>query len=207
MSSPSPTTVFRVWSLYQALGFIFGWFFHSVISHLWTGDHLMTLTPAQLLMHNVSLAGCVLITLFFQHRATTRLFNLNLLRYGYLYLFGPTALFWIGFYLVGVPADILLWFLAVGLLNGLLISKALKIRGWLLWSFLSGFVGFLVGALVLYPLDPYLSSLRGLIAHVIMFTLLGIVAGIPAALFSGAMLRRALLTNPLPPAAVPADLP
>jgi uncharacterized protein YneF (UPF0154 family) len=182
--------VFRTWVLYQSLGLGLGWFFHSLISHLWTGDHEYVLTMPQLIMHNVSLVGCVLIMLLIQNTATQRLFRLNLLRQAWIYVVAPTLLFWLGFYLKAVPLDVLLWFLTVGFLNGLFISRHLQKKSWIGWSMLSAVVGFVVGAAILIPFDAYLSSLTGLIAHVVMFTLLGLVAGIPMAISGGFFLQR-----------------
>jgi Ca2+/Na+ antiporter len=187
--------VFKIWTLNQSLGLALGWFFHSVISHLWTGDHEYTLTNSQFIMHNISMTGCALIFLYFQNRATRQLFGFKLAKYWILYLTIPTILFWVGFYLKAVPLDVLLWFLSVGLFNGIFITKhlGLKSKHWLLWSTLSGLIGFIVGAVVLIPLDPYLTSLKGLTAHIVMFTLLGIVAGIPMAVFGGQMLKRTII--------------
>lgn len=191
--------IFKTWTLNQSLGLIFGWFFHSVISHLWTGDHEYTLTNLQFIMHNVSMTGCALIFLYFQDRATRQLFDISVAKYWILYLTIPTILFWVGFYLKAVPFDVLLWFLSVGLFNGIFLQRNLKLKTnqWLLWSTLSGLVGFIVGAIVLIPLDPYLTTLKGLTAHIVMFTLLGIVAGIPMALFSGLMLKKVIIRSDL----------
>lgn len=190
--------IFKTWTLNQALGLAFGWFFHSVISHLWTGDHEYTLTNAQFIMHNVSMTGCAVIFLYFQNRATKELFDFRISKYWILYMTIPTILFWVGFYLKAVPLDVLLWFLAVGFLNGIYLNRhlGLKSRQWVVWSTLSALVGFIVGAAVLIPLDSYLTSLTGLIAHIVMFTLLGIVGGIPMALFGGLMLRKTIISQP-----------
>jgi len=191
--------IFKSWTLNQSLGLVFGWFFHSVISHLWTGDHEYSLTSQQFIMHNVSMAGCALIFLYFQNRATQRLFNINVSKYWFLYLTIPTIVFWVGFYLKAVPLDVLLWFLSVGILNGIFLKRHLKLKTnhWPLWSTLSGLLGFIIGAVVLIPLEQYLTSLKGLTAHIVMFTLLGIVGGIPMALFGGMMLKKTILKSNL----------
>lgn len=191
--------IFKTWTLNQSVGLALGWFFHSVISHLWTGDHEYTLTSAQFVMHNVSMTGCAVIFLYFQNRATTELFDFKISRYWILYLTIPTILFWVGFYLKAVPLDVLLWFLAVGFFNGIYLKRHLGLKSgkWVVWSTLSGLVGFIVGAVVLIPLDSYLTSLKGLIAHIVMFTLLGIVGGIPMALFGGLMLRKTIISQSL----------
>jgi Ca2+/Na+ antiporter len=189
--------IFKTWTVNQSLGLALGWFFHSVISHLWTGDHEYTLTTPQFIMHNVSMTGCALIYLYFANRTTRQLFNFSISKYWILYLTIPTILFWVGFYLKAVPLDVLLWFLTIGFLNGFYIKKDLQLKSnqWLLWSIFSGLVGFIVGAVVLIPLDSYLTSLKGLTAHIVMFTLLGIVAGIPMALLGGQMLKRTIIKS------------
>lgn len=191
--------IFKSWTLNQSLGLVFGWFFHSVISHLWTGDHEYTLTNQQFIMHNVSMTGCALIFLYFQNRATRHLFNISISKYWIFYLTIPTILFWVGFYLKAVPLDVMLWFLSVGVLNGIILKQHLKFKTnkWLLWSTLSGLLGFMIGAVVLIPLEQYLNSLKGLTAHIIMFTLLGIVAGIPMAVFGALMLRKTIIKSNL----------
>jgi hypothetical protein len=189
--------IFKTWTLNQSLGLALGWFFHSVISHLWTGDHEYTLTNPQFIMHNVSMTGCALIFLYFQNRVTRQLFEFSISKYWIFYLTMPTILFWVGFYLKAVPLDVLLWFLSVGFFNGIFLKRHLKLKTnqWVLWSTLSGLVGFIVGAVVLIPLDSYLTPLKGLTAHIVMFTLLGIVAGIPMAILGGQMLKRTLIKS------------
>jgi hypothetical protein len=186
--------IFKVWSLNMSLGFVFGWFFHSMISHLWTGDHEYILTRPQFIMHNVSLTGCALIYLNFLNKATRTLFGFSMTQYGNIYLTIPTLLFWIGFYLKAVPLDVFLWFASIGLLNGFFIKKRLSLNNnaWIIWSTVSGVAGFIVAVLVLIPLEKFLPSPNGLLAHVILFTLLGILAGIPMACLSGLLLKNSL---------------
>lgn len=187
--------IFKTWTLNQSLGLGVGWFFHSIISHLWTGDHEYTLTTPQFIMHNVSMTGCALLFLYFQNRATQQLFGFSIAQYWMFYLTIPLLLFWVGFYLKAVPLDVFLWFVSVGVFNGVFVKRYLKLRTnyWTFWSTLSGLIGFICGVMVLIPLDSYLTSLKGLAAHVVMFTLLGIVAGIPMALFGGHMLRKTII--------------
>jgi len=186
--------ILTVWTLNLSLGLVLGWFFHIVISHAWTSEHDYTLTMPQFIMHNISLIGCALINLLFMDRATKYLFGKGLVQYWPFYLIVPTFLFWLGFFLKAVPLDALLWFLSVGLFNGLFIKRELSLssNNWVWWSTLSGLVGFVVGAVILFPLDDYLTSLQGLTAHIVLFTSLGIAAGIPMAFFGGWMLRRSV---------------
>jgi len=186
--------ILSVWAVNQSLGLVLGWFFHSVISHLWTGEHDYILTGQQFFMHNVSLFGCALINLYFMDRAMNHLFGVSLLKYWVFYLLIPTSLFWLGFFLKAVPLDALLWFLSVGLLNGLFIKRQLSLTSnkWIWRSTLSGMLGFIAGAVVLFPLDSYLTSLQGLTAHIVLFTSLGIAAGVPMAVFGGLMLKRSV---------------
>ncbi len=191
------STIFKIWTLNQSAGLALGWFFHSLISHLWTGEHGSTLTTSQLLMHNVSLSGCALIVFYFQNKAIKELFDFSIVKYWWLYLTIPTLVFWLGYYFVAVPFDILFWFICLGFFNGIFISKNLNLNSkrWTIWSTLSGVIGFIVGAAVLYPLDGYLVSLKGLLSHVVSFSLIGIFIGIPMALLSGLMLRKSVIAN------------
>jgi hypothetical protein len=151
----------------------------------------------QFIMHNVSLLGCAIIYLYFVNRATQTLFNISITKNWILYLIIPTGLFWVGFLLKAVPLDVLLWFLSVGFFNGVFLTRHLQLKTnqWIIWSTLSALIGFMAGVIVLIPLDSYLTSLKGLTAHIIMFTLLGIVAGIPMALFGGIMLKKTMIKN------------
>ncbi|MFN5319244.1 MAG: hypothetical protein ACK5CY_10440 [Bacteroidia bacterium] len=186
------SNILKIWALNQSAGMIFGWFFHSVISHLWTGDHEYVLTTNQLLMHIVSLTGCMFIYLYFQNRATMQLFGYNVLTHWAIYLSIPLALFWVGFYLIGVPTDVLFWFLSVGFFNGYFLKKGLKwsSNSWVIGSTLSAFLGFMVAIMIFLPLDSYLSSLKGLMSHVILFTLMGILIGVPMSILGGYILQK-----------------
>lgn len=161
-----------------------------MISHLWTGDHEYEMTTAQFIMHNVSMIGCALIFLYFQNRAVRKLFGFTLWSHWWLYLTVPLILFWLAFFLKLVPLDVLLWLVSVGFLNGIFMVQKLVVTRWVLWSTLSSLIGFIAAAVVLFPLDPYLTSLDGLTAHIVMFTLLGIATGVPMATIGGFFLQR-----------------
>jgi len=145
-------------------------------------------------MHSVSLTGCVLLVLYFQHRAAVYLFQINLGKYWLLYLTVPIIVFWIGFYLKAVPLDVFLWFLSVGLINGRIMNNELRLttNRWLYWSVLSAVIGFVIAAAVLIPLEPYLSDLNGLALHIVLFTLLGALSGVPMAIVGGIVLNKTL---------------
>lgn len=169
---------------------ILGWFFHGVFSHLFTGEHGQSLTLPQLAMHIASLTGTILIIVAFQNMALKRLFGISVTRMMAYYLLLPNSMFWVGYYLIGVPADILFHFLTLGLLNGIFMTKYLSLKRWTIFSAVSGIVGFILGAVILYPLEPYLNSFSAFTTHVFLFTSLGIVSGIPIAVFNGMVLAK-----------------
>lgn len=185
--------IFPVWAQNQALGFSLGWGFHGVLSHLFTGEHGLQLSAAQLVMHTLSLLGMALIVLYFQHRATMRLFGFGLLQHWPPYLLGAVGLFWAGYYGLGAPVDLVLTFLGFAALNGLYLSRYLQLRRWMLLSLLAALVGLVAGTIVVAPLEPLvLPYVAGLTKHIIVFLVEGSAIGIPMALSGGLLLRKAL---------------
>lgn len=184
--------IFKTWALNQSAGFIIGWFIHGVFSHLFTGEHSdQSLTTAQMVMHNVSLLAMAGCCLYFHNKATMQLFGYSLYRHWVMYLLLPVGLFWLGYYAIGAPCDIVFAFIAISALNGYYISKALGKRSWLWWSILSSVVGIVVGTIIVTPIEPaLLPHYTGLTKHIIIFTLEGSAIGVPMAIFGGLMLKR-----------------
>ncbi len=186
--------VFKTWAVNQSLGFVLGWFFHGVISHLFTGEHEFSLSVPQLIMHNISLLGMAGILLYFQNKATMQLFEVSLIKYWPAYVFIPVLLFWIGYYGIGAPMDLVFSFMTIAVLNGIYLARALKLKRWLLFSILSSVVGIIVGTIIVTPVEPaILPYFAGLTKHIIVFILEGSAIGIPMAVFGGFMLQRSMI--------------
>ncbi len=184
---------FKVFAVNQSLGFVLGWLFHGVVSHLFTGEHEFHLSVPQLIMHNVSLIGMAMIVLYFQDRATRQLWGLGLMKYWLLYLVVPIGVFWLGYYCIGMPMDLVLAFLGFATLNGILMKKQLRAKWWVLLSILSAITGLVVGTVIVTPLEPILiEGLTGAVKHIVVFALEGSAIGIPMAIAGGLMLRRAV---------------
>lgn len=69
----------------------------------------------------------------------------------------PQAAFWLGYYWLYIPFDVLFMSLTLGLINGLNLSGGFKRSGaWVAVSTLSALPGFATGALGAYPLNDWL---------------------------------------------------
>lgn len=182
---------FKVFALNQSCGFVLGWFFHGLVSHLFTGDHEHHLSVPQLIMHNISLAGMAMIVLLFHDKATRQLWNFSLLKYWPYYLIVPLSAFWLGYYGIGMPIDIVLAFLSFALLNGFFFKNQLQAKRWVLQSVLSAVFGLVVGTLIVMFAEPaIITGLTGIARHSVVFLLEGSAIGIPMALAGGFMLRK-----------------
>lgn len=183
--------VFKVWALYQSLGFVLGWLFHSVVSHLFTGEHDFQLSIPQLIMHNVSMIGMTVILLVCQNRANSILFGISIMKHWIAYIIIPVALFWAGYYGVGAPVDIVFLFITISVVNGILLTRYLQLKRWTLYSILSSIIGIVIGTCIATPLEPVLlAGLTGLQKHIVVFTIEGSAVGIPMAIAGGLFLQK-----------------
>jgi len=158
-----------------ALGFI-----HPLIAHGFTGDHDKLLTTPQFIMHTLSLLVFVFFLVITQNKTFQIVGKRKSLAGIWPFLFFTPWVFWLGYYTLFVPFDILFMFLSIGMINAIQLKPLVKfptkwIRQCILAYLLAAIAGIVIG-LGAYLL--YYKNLQGIARD--MATWLSI--SIPAAL-------------------------
>lgn len=123
---------------------------HPLIAHGFTGDHDKLLTTPQFIMHSVSIFIFVIVM------AVTRnnLFGVAGKKKGFAdiwpFLVFTPAVFWLGYYTLYVPFDILFMFLSIGIINAIQLRKFVKSPTRWIWQCILGYLlaavaGILIG--------------------------------------------------------------
>ena len=131
--------------------------FHPLIAHGFTGDHDKLLTTPQFIMHTLSL----FVFVFFLVRTQNKTFQIigkrETLAGIWPFLFITPWVFWLGYYTLFVPFDILFMFLSIGIINAIQLKPLVKfprkwIRQCILVYFLAAVAGIVIGlsAYILY---------------------------------------------------------
>jgi len=124
--------------------------FHPLIAHGFTGDHGKLLTTPQFIMHTLSL----FVFVFFLVRTQNKTFQIvekrETLAGVWPFLFITPWVFWLGYYTLFVPFDILFMFLSIGIINAIQLKPLVKFpRKWI-WQcilvyFLAAVAGIVIG--------------------------------------------------------------
>lgn len=128
---------------------------HPLIAHGFTGDHDRLLTTPQFVMHTIS----VLIFVFFLGWTRNKTFEIvgkqKTLSDIWPFLFFSPWVFWLGYYTLFVPFDILFMFLSFGIINSIQLKPFMKAPAKWLWQCI---VGYLLAAVagILVGLGAYL---------------------------------------------------
>lgn len=104
-----------------ALGFL-----HPLIAHGLTGDHDQRLSPPQFIMHTLSLFAFVLVLVNVQNSIFRVADNRRRLAGIWPFLFFSPWVFWLGYYTLYVPFDILFLFLSIGIINALQLKPLVR---------------------------------------------------------------------------------
>lgn len=105
-----------------ALGFL-----HPLIAHGFTGNHNKLLTTWQFIMHTLSLFAFVFFLVRTQNKTFQIAGNRKTLAGIWPYLFFTPWVFWLGYYTLYVPFDILFMFLSIGIINAIQIKPLVKL--------------------------------------------------------------------------------
>ena len=170
---------------------------HPLLAHGFTGDHDKLLTTPQFIMHTLSL----FVFVFFLVRMQNKTFQIagkreTLAGIWPFLLIAPWA-FWLGYYTLFVPFDILFMFLSIGMINAIQLRPLVKFPAKWVWQcilvyFLAAVAGIVIG-LGAYLL--YYKDLQGIARD--LATWLSI--GIPAALVVAFCFRQILKTQVIIP--------
>jgi NADH:ubiquinone oxidoreductase subunit K len=171
--------------------------FHPLIAHGFTGDHDKLLTPSQFIMHTLS----VFVFVFFLVRTQNKTFQIagerKTLAGIWPFLFFTPWVFWLGYYTLYVPFDILFMFLSIGIINAIQLKALVKFPTKWVWQcigiyLLAALAGILIG------LGSYLlffKNIQGIVRD--MATWLSI--SIPASLVVAYLFKSILTTQIIMP--------
>ncbi|MFT3701227.1 MAG: hypothetical protein QM802_02600 [Agriterribacter sp.] len=128
---------------------------HPLIAHGLTGDHDKILTTAQFIMHTISLFVFVFFLVGMQNKTFKMVKKRRSFAGIWPFLFTAPWVFWLGYYTLFVPFDILFMFLSIGVINAIELKSLTKAPGkWILQCIL----GYLLAAVcgIVIGLGAYL---------------------------------------------------
>lgn len=171
---------------------------HPFLAHYFTGPHDKALTAPQLVMHNVSVVTFMIILVVLQNRALQIRFSIRTFRgLGYFLLCVPAA-FWLGYYTLYIPFDIIFMYTAIGAINAGLVGSLLpKPRQWAWKCILSFLLAGVVGAAC--GIAAYFGGLKdagGMVKDYGMWSLISITAALTYTSLTRRMLRQQLCETP-----------
>jgi hypothetical protein len=160
--------------------------FHPLIAHGFTGDHDKLLTTPQFIMHTAS----VFIFIFFltctQNKALQLISERKILAGIWPFLFFTPWVFWLGYYTLYVPFDILFMLLSIGLINGIQLKPFVKDpRKWLWQSLLTCFLASVAGIVIgLGSYVLYLKNITGIARDIVTWLMISVPASLVIAFLS-----------------------
>lgn len=171
---------------------------HPFLAHYFTGPHDKALSTPQLVMHNVSIVIFMFILIVLQNRALQNRFSIGTFKgVGYFLLFVP-ATFWLGYYTLYIPFDIIFMYTTIGMINARLIGSMLpKPRQWAWKCILSFLLAGVVGAAC--GIAAYFAGLKdagGMVKDYGMWSLISITAALTYTSLTKRLLERQLCETP-----------
>lgn len=165
---------------------------HPLIAHGFTGDHDKLLTTPQFIMHTIS----IFIFVFFLALSRNRTFEIigkkKTLSDVWPFLFFAPWVFWLGYYTLFVPFDILFMFLSIGIINALQLRPFVKSPTKWMWQCILGYLlaaiaGILIG---LTAHLRYYKDFQGVLKDLATWTSISIPAAIVVAFYFRYILGR-----------------
>ncbi|MDF2188915.1 hypothetical protein [Paraflavitalea sp. CAU 1676] len=171
--------------------------FHPLIAHGFTGNHDKLLTMPQLIMHTFSLVLFVLLIIRSQIGMYQLVGDPVNFKWWPLLLISPLA-FWLGYYTLYIPFDILFLFLSIGVITARQFRDYVKfptkwIRQCIAIHFLAALTGIIAG------LGAYLLFYKGM-PDLIRDIATWLTISIPSSLVIAYLLKRCLKEQILMPA-------
>ncbi|MBO9203877.1 MULTISPECIES: hypothetical protein [Niastella] len=128
-----------------ALGFL-----HTFIAHGITGEHDKLLTTPQFIMHTVSLYVFVFLLVRMQNKTFQQIGERKPLAGIWPFLICTPWMFWLGYYTLYIPFDILFMFLSIGIINAVQLKPLVKFPTKWVWQcilvyFLAAVTGIVMG--------------------------------------------------------------
>lgn len=169
--------------------------FHPLIAHGFTGDHDKLLTTPQFIMHTLSLFVFVFLLVTTQNKTFQIVGKRKTLAGIWPFLFFSPWAFWLGYYTLFVPFDILFMFLSIGIINAIQLRPLVKfpakwVRQCILVYLFAAVVGIVIG-LGAYLL--YYKNLQGIARDLATWLSISIPAALVVAYFFKYILRRQVI--------------
>ncbi|MFT3749432.1 MAG: hypothetical protein QM768_13985 [Agriterribacter sp.] len=122
---------------------------HPLIAHGLTGDHDKLLTTPQFIMHTLSLFVFVFFLVRTQNKTFKTVTKRKTLEGIWPFLFTVPWAFWLGYYTLFVPFDILFMFLSIGIINAIALKPLVKSPGkWMLQCILGYLIAAVAGIVI-----------------------------------------------------------
>ncbi len=134
---------------------------HPLIAHGLTGDHDKLLTTPQFIMHTLSLFVFVFLLVRTQQRTFQMIGNQKTSAGLWPFLFFTPWVFWLGYYTLFVPFDILFMFLSIGIINAIQLKPMVRFPTKWVWQCITGYFLAAVAGVVI-GLGAYLHYYRSL---------------------------------------------
>ncbi|RNI28714.1 hypothetical protein [Rufibacter latericius] len=185
----------KTWQINHVLANVLGMgLLHTAISHTITGPHGVDLTPTQVASHTFSLLTFAFILNLLQNIALQLKFDRgNFTDLGYFLVFIPAA-FWLGYYTLYIPFDILFMYLAIGGINAFRLKKYFTNGNkWAWQSMVALFVGAIAGiAAGFAAYYGFIKDIQGIMADFLLWFIITPPASITYAAMSKAFLKQHL---------------
>ncbi|MGN6532170.1 MAG: hypothetical protein ACTHK0_10495 [Ginsengibacter sp.] len=172
-------------------------FLHPLIAHGFTGDHDRLLNTPQFIMHTLS----VFIFVFFLARMQNRTFEIvgkrKTLSGTWPFLFFTPWVFWLGYYTLFVPFDILFMFLSIGIINAIQLKPLVKFPTKWVWQCILGYFLAAVAGIVI-GLGAYLryyKNFQGISRDMATWLSISIPAALVVAYYFKYILRKQIVAE------------
>lgn len=168
---------------------------HPLIAHGLTGDHDRLLTTPQFIMHTLSLFVFMFFLVGMQNKIFQTAGKRQTLAGIWPFLFITPWVFWLGYYTLFVPFDILFMFLSIGIINAIQLRPMVKSAKKWIWQcilvyFLAAVMGIVIG-LGAYIL--YYKNLQGIARDMATWMTISIPAALVLAFLLPYVLRNQLI--------------
>jgi NADH:ubiquinone oxidoreductase subunit K len=158
---------------------------HPLIAHGFTGDHDRLLTTPQFIMHTISIFIFVFFLAVSRNKAFEIIGKKKTLSDAWPFLFFTPWVFWLGYYTLFVPFDILFMFLSIGIINAIQLRPFVKSPAKWIWQCILGYLlaavaGILIG---LGAFLRYYKDFQGISKDVATWTSISIPAAFVVAYY------------------------
>lgn len=124
-------------------------FIHPLIAHGLTGDHDRLLRTSQFIMHSLSLFVFIFFLIKMQNKAFQTVCKRKKVLNPWSFLFFAPWVFWLGYYTLFVPFDILFMFLSFGIINAIQLKSLVRFPSRWIWQCILGYLLAAVAGIVI----------------------------------------------------------